>query len=57
MNSTKGFFELTHLIILVSIGATIGLAKQFAVTDPLLLRLVLLILTVESRHNIFFRYI
>ena len=57
MNSTKGFFELAHLITSVNIGATIGLAERLAVTDPLLLRSVSSILTVESRHDAFFRYI
>ena len=57
MNLTKGFFELAYFITLVSIKATIGLAKRLAVTDPLLLRSVLLIFTVKSRHDIFFYYI
>ena len=41
----------------MGIKATIGLAEHLAVTDPLLMRSVLLIFTIESRHNAFFRYI
>jgi hypothetical protein len=57
INSTKGFFELAHLITSVSIRATIRLAERLAVTNPLLLRSVSSILTVESRYDTFFCYI
>ncbi|OCK95172.1 uncharacterized protein K441DRAFT_557657, partial [Cenococcum geophilum 1.58] len=57
INSTKGFFGLAHLITSVSIGATIRLTKRLAVTNPLLLRSVLSILTIKSHHNAFFCHI
>ncbi|KAI9855635.1 MAG: hypothetical protein M1813_009681 [Trichoglossum hirsutum] len=57
VNSTKGFFELANAITSVGIGATIGFAEHLAVTDPLLLRSISSILTVESRHDAFFRHI
>jgi hypothetical protein len=41
----------------VGIGATIGLTDRLAVTDPELINSVSSILTVESRHDAFFRHI
>jgi len=38
----------------VGIGATIRLAERLAVIDPLLIKLILSKLTVESRHDVFF---
>ncbi|KAH8653981.1 ferritin-like domain-containing protein [Tricladium varicosporioides] len=57
VNSTKEFFELANIITSVGIGATIGLAERLAVTDPLLIQSVSSILTVESRHDAFFRHL
>ncbi|KAF2181008.1 hypothetical protein K469DRAFT_692524 [Zopfia rhizophila CBS 207.26] len=55
--STKEFFQLAHLIGSAGIGATIGLSDRLATTDPMLTRLVSSILTVESRHDTFFRHV
>lgn len=41
----------------MGISATIGLADRLAVTDPELINAVSSILTVESRHDAFFRHI
>jgi hypothetical protein len=41
----------------VGIGAIIGLAERLIVIDPLLVKLVLLILVVKSCHDVFFWYI
>jgi hypothetical protein len=57
VNSTQEFFELADIITSVGIGATIGLADRLAVTDPELINSVSSILTVESRHDAFFRHI
>lgn len=57
VNSTQGFFELADKITSVGIGSTISLAKRLAVTDPFLIQSVSSILTVESRHDAFFRHI
>ncbi|KAH8650364.1 ferritin-like domain-containing protein [Tricladium varicosporioides] len=57
VNSTPGFFELADIITSIGIGSTIGLAERLAITDPLLIQSVSSILTVESRHNAFFRHI
>ncbi|KAF4624709.1 hypothetical protein G7Y89_g13460 [Cudoniella acicularis] len=57
VNSTEQFFELADIITSVGIGATIGLAKRLAFTDPLLIKPVASILAVESRHDAFFRHI
>lgn len=57
MDKTEEFFELAHTITSVGIGATIGLNERLAITDPLLVKSVSSILTVESRHNGFFRHI
>jgi hypothetical protein len=40
----------------VGISATIGLAEHLVVTNPLLVKLVLLILVVESCQDVFFRH-
>jgi hypothetical protein len=55
MNSTKDFFELTHVITSVGISATIRVAECLAVTDLLFIRSISLMLAVESRHDAFFR--
>ncbi|KAF8856257.1 hypothetical protein BDZ45DRAFT_545157, partial [Acephala macrosclerotiorum] len=55
VNSTDEFFDLADIITSVGIGAIIGLAEHLAVTDPLLLKSVSSILTVESRQDAFFR--
>ncbi|KAH8799665.1 ferritin-like domain-containing protein [Xylogone sp. PMI_703] len=57
VNSTEQFFELADIITSVGIGAAIGLAESLAVTDPELVKSVSSILTVESRHDAFFRHI
>jgi hypothetical protein len=57
VDSTKRFFELADVITSVGIGATIGLTERLAVTDPELVRTVSSVLTVESRHDAFFRSI
>jgi hypothetical protein len=56
VESTKRFFELADVITSVGIGASIGLTERLAV-DPVLVRTVSSILTVESRHDAFFRSI
>ncbi|KAF2452291.1 hypothetical protein BDY21DRAFT_294965 [Lineolata rhizophorae] len=55
--STQDFFQLADLIGSAGIGATIGLSEHLALTGPMLARLVASILTVESRHDAFFRYV
>ncbi|KKY22686.1 putative sexual development protein [Phaeomoniella chlamydospora] len=55
VNSTKTFLDLAHMIGSVGIGATIGLTERLAATDPLLVKTLSSILTVESRHDAFFR--
>ncbi|KAI9770971.1 MAG: hypothetical protein M1840_002675 [Geoglossum simile] len=57
INSTKEFFNLAHIITSVGIGATIGLAERLAVTDPLLIKSISSVLTIESRRDAFFRHI
>ena len=57
MTSTKEFFNLADLIGSVGIAASIGLSERLAASDPLLARLVSSILTVESRHDAFFRHV
>ncbi|KAF2788131.1 hypothetical protein K505DRAFT_353408 [Melanomma pulvis-pyrius CBS 109.77] len=57
VNTTEEFFELAHTITSVGIGATIGLNERLAITDPLLVKSISSILTVESRHDAFFRHI
>ena len=56
MNTTEEFFDLAHTITSVGIGATIGLNERLAITDPLLVKSISSILTVESRHDAFFRH-
>ena len=41
----------------MGIGATIRLAERLIFTDPVLVKLVSLILTIESRYNVFFRHL
>jgi Ferritin-like domain len=53
--STNDFFQLAELIGSVGISATIGLSQRLALSDPLVARLISSILTVESRHDAFFR--
>ncbi|KAF2186079.1 hypothetical protein K469DRAFT_574460, partial [Zopfia rhizophila CBS 207.26] len=48
INLIKRFFKLTHLITLVSINTIIRLIKCLIAINPLLIKLVLLILTVKS---------
>jgi hypothetical protein len=57
VESTIGFFELAHVITSFGIGATIGLTERLAIMDPVLVRTVSSLLTVESRHDAFFRWI
>jgi hypothetical protein len=57
VNEIEEFFELAHTITSVGIGATIGLNERLAITDPLLVKSISSILTVESRHDAFFRHI
>ncbi|KAF2176533.1 hypothetical protein K469DRAFT_606843 [Zopfia rhizophila CBS 207.26] len=57
VNKTEEFFELAHTITSVGIGATIGLNERLAITDPLLAKSISSILTVESRHDAFFRHV
>ena len=57
VNSIKQFFKLANIITLISIGATISLAKRLAFTNPLLVKSVALILVIKSRYNAFFQYI
>jgi len=57
VKSPQEFFELADIITSVGIGATIGLADRLAVTDPQLINSVSSILTVEARHDAFFRHI
>jgi hypothetical protein len=57
VRTTEEFFDLAHTITSVGIGATIGLNERLAITDPLLVKSISSILTVESRHDAFFRHI
>lgn len=57
MDGIEEFFELAHIITSVGIGATIGLNERLAITDPLLVKSISSILTVESRHDAFFRHV
>jgi hypothetical protein len=57
VTSTKEFFQLAHLIGSAGIGAIVGLSERLATTDPMLARWVSSILTVESRHDAFFRHV
>jgi hypothetical protein len=51
------FIKLIDIITFIGISATIRLTKRLAFTDPILVKSVLLILTIESRYNIFFRHL
>jgi len=55
VSTTDAFFELADLIGSVGISATIGLSQRLALSDPSVASLVSSILTVESRHDAFFR--
>lgn len=55
VSSAKEFFEVADLIGSVGISATIGLSQRLALSDPSVARLISSILTVESRHDAFFR--
>jgi hypothetical protein len=57
VKSTEEFFEIANIITSVGTGATIGLAKGLAVTDPLLIPSVSSILTAKARHDAFFRHL
>ena len=48
-------FEVADLIGSVGISATIGLSQRLATSDPSVARLISSILSVESRHDAFFR--
>jgi hypothetical protein len=55
VTSTDEFLELGDLITSARISAIIGLADRISETDPLLIRSVSSIVTVNSRHDAFFR--
>lgn len=55
VSSAKEFFEVADLIGSVGISATIGLSQRLALPDPCVARLISSILSVESRHDAFFR--
>jgi hypothetical protein len=55
VTSTDEFLELGDLITSARISAIIGLAGRISETDPLLIRSVSSIVTVNSRHDAFFR--
>jgi hypothetical protein len=55
MNSTKDFFKLAHVIILAGIDATIKVVECLVIIDSLFIKLVSLMLIIESRHDAFFR--
>ncbi|KAI9773158.1 MAG: hypothetical protein M1840_008279 [Geoglossum simile] len=55
VTSTKEFLALGNTITSVGIGATIGLSESIAATDPALIKSLSSIITVESRHDAFFR--
>ena len=57
MNSTEEFFELAHIIESVGIGAIIGITERIAFADPPFERIVSSVLTVEARHDAFFRQV
>jgi hypothetical protein len=57
VNSTEEFFKLASIITSIGIGTTIGLSERLAITDPLLIQSVSSKLTVESRHDAFFRHL
>lgn len=55
MDNLTEFLRYGELITSVGIGAVIGLADRLAASDPLLIKSVASIVTVESRHDAFFR--
>ena len=55
VSSTKEFFILADLIGSVGISATIGLSQRLAISDPSVSGLISSIISVESRHDAFFR--
>jgi hypothetical protein len=55
--STDEFLALSDAITSVGISAIIGLADRISGTDALFITSVLSILTVESRHDAFFRHV
>jgi hypothetical protein len=55
VSSTKEFFQAADLLESVGISAVIGLSQRLAVTDPSLASLVSSIITIEARHDAFFR--
>jgi hypothetical protein len=57
VNFTEQFIKFANIIISIGIGAIISFIKCFALIDPLLVKLVLLILVIKSCYNIFFWYI
>jgi hypothetical protein len=57
VSTTKEFFQVAELIGSISIGATIGLSERVAFTDPVIVKLISSILSVESRQNAYFRFI
>lgn len=55
MTDTAGFIKLAQIITIVGIGAVIDLAASVAPTDPALLQNIASTITVEARHDAFFR--
>ncbi|KAH8726694.1 ferritin-like domain-containing protein [Phaeosphaeriaceae sp. PMI808] len=55
VSSAKEFFDVADLIGSVGISATIGLSQRLALSDPSVAKLISSILSVESRHDAFFR--
>ena len=55
--STDEFLALGDTITSVGVSAIIGLADRVSGTDPLIIRSVSSIVTVESRHDAFFRHV
>jgi hypothetical protein len=55
--STDEFLALGDAITSVGISAIIGLADRVSGTDPSMIKTVSSILTVESRHDAFFRHV
>ena len=55
MTNTAEFIKLAQVITTVGIGAVIDLAASAATTDPVLLQNIASTVTVEARHDAFFR--
>jgi hypothetical protein len=55
--STKEFLALGDTITSVGISAIIGIADRISYTDPLIIKSVSSIATVESRHDAFLRHV